>query len=123
MVIASLFPYLQSIPMEGLGKIGGSLFGGWGLSDYECGWLATIVTLMMTVFVFPISFIVDRWSRKKSIGIMAILWSIAAAGCAFTRNFKQLLSLRSVIGVGEAAYTPGVMPLSQPISLRKNGQQ
>jgi MFS family permease len=38
---------------------------------------------------------------------MAVLWSIAAGACAFTKNFKQLLSLRSVIGIGEAAYTPG----------------
>jgi MFS family permease len=38
---------------------------------------------------------------------MAILWSVAAGACAFTRNFKQLFALRSVIGVGEAAYTAG----------------
>jgi len=61
----------------------------------------------MTVFVFPVSFMVDRWSRKKSIALMAILWSLAAGACALTRNFKQLFALRSVIGVGEAAYTAG----------------
>lgn len=92
MVIASLFPYLKV---------------DWGLTDTQCGWLATIVTLMMTVFVFPVSLLVDRWSRKKTIGIMAILWSIAAAASAFTRNFKQLFAVRSVIGIGEAAYTAG----------------
>jgi len=92
MVIASIFPYLKI---------------DWGLTDTQCGWLATIVTLMMTLFVFPVSLLVDRWSRKKTIGIMSILWSIAAAACAFTRNFKQLFAVRSVIGIGEAAYTAG----------------
>lgn len=92
MVVASLFPYLKA---------------DWGLTDTECGWLASIVTLTMTLFVFPVSFLVDRWSRKNSIGIMALLWSLAAGACAFTRSFKQLFALRSVIGIGEAAYTAG----------------
>jgi MFS family permease len=92
MVIASLFPYLK---LE------------WGLTDTDCGWFASIVTLMMTVFVFPVSLLIDRWSRKKAIAAMAVMWSIATALCAFTKNFAQLASMRAVVGVGEAAYTSG----------------
>ena len=92
MVIASLFPFLIE---------------DWGITTAQCTMLASIVTLTMTIFVFPVSFLVDRWSRKKTIGLMAVLWSIAAAACAFTNSFKQLLGLRAVIGIGEAAYTPG----------------
>jgi MFS family permease len=92
MVISALFPYLKAE---------------WGLTDTQCGWFASIVTITMTLFVFPVSLLIDRWSRKKTIGLMAILWSIAAAACAFTRNFKQLFAVRSVIGIGEAAYTAG----------------
>jgi len=92
MVIASLFPYLKA---------------DWGITDTQCGLLASIVTISMTVFVFPISFMIDRWSRKKAIGIMALLWGLAAGACAFASNFRQLFALRSVIGVGEAAYTAG----------------
>ena len=92
MVVAAIFPYLKA---------------DWGLTDTQCGWFASIVTLMMTVFVFPVSLLVDRWSRKKAIGIMAVLWSFGAAACAFTRNFTQLFTMRSLVGVGEAAYTSG----------------
>jgi MFS family permease len=92
MVVAAIFPYLKA---------------DWGLTDTQCGWFASIVTLMMTVFVFPVSLLVDRWSRKKAIGIMAVLWSFGAAACAFTRNFTQLFTMRAVLGVGEAAYTSG----------------
>src|SRR5512133_824589 len=69
MVVAAIFPYLKI---------------DWGLTDTQCGWFASIVTLLMTVFVFPVSLLVDRWSRKKAIGIMAVLWSLGAALCAFT---------------------------------------
>jgi len=92
MVIASLFPYLK---VE------------WGLTDTDCGWFASIVTLMMTLFVFPVSMLIDRWSRKKAIAAMAVLWSIATAACAFTKNFTQLFAMRAVVGAGEAAYTSG----------------
>lgn len=92
MVVASLFPYLQA---------------DWGLTDTQCGWLASIVTLFMTIFVFPVSILVDRWSRKKAIGLMAILWGLAAGACALTRTFKQLLAMRSIIGIGESAYAAG----------------
>ncbi|MDP2854170.1 MAG: MFS transporter [Smithellaceae bacterium] len=92
MVIASLFPYLK---VE------------WNLTDTDCGWFASIVTLMMTVFVFPVSFLIDRWSRKKAIAAMAVLWSVATAACALTRNFTQLFTMRAVVGAGEAAYTSG----------------
>jgi MFS family permease len=49
---------------------------------------------------------VDRWSRKKTIAIMALMWSVATALCAFTKSFPQLLIARSGIGIGEAGYAP-----------------
>lgn len=92
MVIASIFPYLKKE---------------WALSDTDLGWSASIVTLMMTVFVFPVSLMIDRWSRKKAIGLMAIFWSISSALCAVTRSFTQLFGMRAMVGAGEAAYTAG----------------
>jgi MFS family permease len=91
MVVASLFPYLQKE---------------WGISDTECGLLVSSVYWGIVAFTFPISILVDRWSRKKSIGIMAIVWSVASIAGAFMGNFRQLLSARAVLGVGEAGYGP-----------------
>ena len=76
MVIAALFPYLKV---------------DWGLTDTQCGWFASIVTLMMTVFVFPVSLLVDRWSRKKAIAIMAVLWSIARPPAPSPGTFPNAL--------------------------------
>jgi MFS family permease len=91
MIVTSLFPYIQKE---------------WGLTDTQSGLLVSVVYWSIVVFVFPVSILVDRWSRKKTIGIMALIWSLATALCAFTKTFPQLLMTRSGIGIGEAGYAP-----------------
>ena len=92
MVVVSLFPFLRTE---------------WGLNDAQCGALVSAVYWAIVIFSFPVSIMIDRWSRKKSIGIMAVLWSGATAACALTRNFGQLFVARTAIGLGEAGYAPG----------------
>lgn len=92
MVVVSLFPFLKA---------------DWGLTDAQCGALVSAVYWAIILFSFPISIAIDRWSRKKSIGIMAVLWSLATVACALTKNFSQLFAARTAIGIGEAGYAPG----------------
>ena len=91
MIVTSLFPFIQKE---------------WGLTDTQSGLLVSVVYWSIVVFVLPVSILVDRWSRKKVIGIMALIWSMATLVCAFTKSFPQLLMARSGIGIGEAGYAP-----------------
>jgi MFS family permease len=79
----------------------------WHITDTQCGWLVSVIYLAIGLLTFPISFLVDRWSRTKTIGIMAIVWSLATALCALTGNYVQLFMARILIGFGEAGYAPG----------------
>jgi MFS family permease len=79
----------------------------WGISHVQSGMLVSAVYWSIVLLTFPVSILVDRWSRSKTIGLMAILWSIATALCALTGNFMQLFLARILIGVGEAGYAPG----------------
>jgi MFS family permease len=92
MVITSLFPFLKDE---------------WGLTDTQSGALMSAVFLSIVLLTFPVSILVDRWSRRKTIGLMAVIWSLATGACALTRTFPQLLVARTFIGVGEAGYAPG----------------
>ena len=92
LIIVSLFPFIKAE---------------WGISDASCGMLVSAVYWSILIFTFPVSILIDRWSRKKTIGIMALLWSLATAACAFTRNFGQLFAARTAIGIGEAGYAAG----------------
>jgi MFS family permease len=79
----------------------------WGITHTQSGLLVSAVYWAIVLLTFPVSILVDRWSRSKTIGIMAIMWSLATALCALTGNFVQLFMARLLIGVGEAGYAPG----------------
>lgn len=92
LVIVSLFPFLKN---------------DWGITDAQCGLLVSAVYWSILVFTLPVSVLIDRWSRKKSIGLMSLLWSFATLVCAFVTGYRQLFAARAMIGVGEAGYAPG----------------
>lgn len=92
MVITSLFPFLKAE---------------WGLTDTQCGLFISAVYWSIVLFTFPVSILVDRWSRRKTIGLMAVVWSIATGLGTLAGSFKQLFATRTAIGIGEAGYAPG----------------
>jgi MFS family permease len=88
-VVVSMFPHLKAH---------------WNLSDGKLGALVSVVSITVAIGTLPLSLIADRWSRVKSIFLMALAWSLATIACAFTQSYGQLLAARSVVGLGEAAY-------------------
>lgn len=78
----------------------------WQLSDGEVGLLAAIVPIMVSAAMLPLALVIDRWSRVKTIFMMALVWSIATIACGFANSYSQLLVARAFIGLGEAAYGP-----------------
>src|SRR5215471_5887062 len=76
----------------------------WHLSDGQLGALVSIVSVTVAIGAVPLSLLADRWSRVKSIFLMALVWSLATISCAFAGSYAQLLGSRSIVGLGEAAY-------------------
>ncbi len=88
-VIVSLFPYMKA---------------DWGLSDKQLGALVSVVSVTVALGALPVALIADRYSRVKSIVVMATVWSLATISCMFTRGYGQLLTARAFVGMGEAGY-------------------
>ena len=88
-VIVSMFPHLKAQ---------------WSLSDGALGGLVSVISITVAIFAVPLSLAADRWSRVKSIFVMALIWSVATIACAFAQSYTQLFFLRGVVGLGEAAY-------------------
>jgi len=100
-----------------------SIKNDWHVSDTQLGMLTGIVNLFVAIFVLPMSILVDRWSRKKMIAIMALFWSFASIACAFAANYNQLLVFRALTGLGEAAYASAAVALISKSFPRKNRAQ
>ncbi len=78
-----------------------------GLSDAQCGLASTVLIFGMAFFSFPVSHLIDRWSRRKAIGIMAILWSVFTFTTGLAKNFAGVVIPRAFVGLGEAGFVPG----------------
>ena len=79
----------------------------WGISHTQSGMLVSAVYWAIVLLTFPVSILIDRWSRTKTIGIMAIMWSLATALCALNRKFCSAIYGPAVDRSGEAGYAPG----------------
>lgn len=90
-VIFSVFPLLQK-------RL--------GLSSLELGLLSTSF-LWVYAFASPlIGFMADRFGRKKVIVVSLMVWSLMTWATGKARNFRELLVVRGLMGVSEAAYLP-----------------
>lgn len=78
-------------------------------SDAQLGWLGSIYFIMVSILTIPAGIIVDRWSRKKSLAVMAVIWSIATYLTGRGNSFLALLNARGWVGIGEAGFAPGGM--------------
>jgi len=77
------------------------------LNDGDVGVLGTVFLLSIALFSFPVAYLVDRWSRRKAIGIMALLWSAFTFLTGKATSYWTLLIPRSLVGVGEAGFSSG----------------
>jgi MFS family permease len=77
-----------------------------GLTDTQAGMLQTGFFLSMAFLAFPAAYLVDRWSRRKVLGLMAIIWSIFTYVTGLGRSFLGVLLPRMLVGVGEAGFAP-----------------
>ncbi len=59
----------------------------------------------------PGGHLAERWSAKKFVGIMVLVWGVFAVLSGFVQNFWQLLVIRFLLGVAEAGIWPAILVL------------
>jgi MFS family permease len=57
----------------------------------------------------PGGYIAERWSAKRWVAILLVLWSVAAMASGFTHTFGQLILARFLLGVAEGGVQPALM--------------
>ena len=82
------------------------------LSDANIAFLTGVsLAIFYVTFGFPLSWLIDRRSRRNIIGVCLIAWSVLTVATGLARSYWQLLWARIGVGVGEAGGTPGANSL------------
>lgn len=95
-IIAALLPYIKN---------------DFHLTDTQLGSIVSILNFSIAIFVIPTAYLVDNWSRKKTMALMCSVWSVATAACAFAGSFAHMFTARFFVGAGEAGYNPAAQAL------------
>jgi len=111
LIVCSLLYMVNYMDRQVLSVVQESMKLELGLSDTQVGIIQTLFLMGMAFFSLPVAYMVDRWSRKKAIGLMAIIWSAFTFITGLGRSFLGVLLPRLMVGVGEAGFSSGGTPL------------
>lgn len=81
------------------------------LSSLELGLLSTSFLWVYAIASPLIGFLADRFGRKKVIVVSLMVWSLMTWATGKARNFRELLAVRGLMGVSEAAYLPASLAM------------
>jgi MFS family permease len=81
------------------------------LTDLELGLLSTSFLWVYAIASPLIGYLADRFGRKRVIVASLVVWSAMTWATGKARNFRELICVRGLMGVSEAAYLPAGLAL------------
>jgi MFS family permease len=78
-----------------------------GLTDAQMGTVQAILFLSVGLLILPAGILVDKWSRKKAVALMAVIWSTATLATGLASSYMTVLIARFGCGSAEAGFQPG----------------
>lgn len=97
---AMILPYITS---ESGGKI--------VLTEADKGLVSGIFFVGYMFLQIPGAILAERWSAKKTVGILMVLWGAAAMACSIVQSNAQFYIARFILGVFEGGVWPAVLVL------------
>lgn len=93
------------------------------LTDGQIGTLGSIVLVGMAVCVLPVSYLADKFSRKKAVVVLSTIWGSGTIVSALADSYSTLVISRLLVGFGNSAYAAiSVAILSGWFSEEKRGK-
>jgi len=81
------------------------------LSDQQLGWLGSAYVIVLSFAALPLGVVGDLKSRRSVIGFAVAVWGTFTTLGGVVRRYWQLFLCRSMVGVGEAGYSPAAQAL------------
>lgn len=80
-----------------------------GLTKAQQGLASGIFFWGYLLLQIPGGYMAERWSARRWIAILMVLWSVAAMASGFTDSIGQLLLARFLLGVAEGGVQPALI--------------
>ena len=80
-----------------------------GFSDTVYGFGVSLFNLTYLAFVIPGVILVERWSARKWISGIVVLWGLITLLTAFIQNAHQFYAVRLLLGAAESSFFPGII--------------
>ncbi len=77
------------------------------MTKTEVGWINNLFLLSIAFLGIPVSYLIDRWSRRKMICLMGLIWSLGTLLTGLGVGFFTVLISMMIVGFGEAGFGPG----------------
>jgi MFS family permease len=78
-----------------------------GWSDAQLGAIQTVYMLSYGLLAIPTAYLIDRWSRTKSIGVLALMLNAFSALTGLAWNFVSVIIPRVFCGAGASGVVTG----------------
>ena len=81
------------------------------ISEAQQGLAGGIFFIGYLFLQIPGGYLAERWSAKKFVGIMILVWGVFAVLTGFVTNFTELLVVRFLLGIAEGGIWPAILVL------------
>jgi MFS family permease len=81
------------------------------ISKAQQGLAGGIFFIGYLVLQIPGGHLAERWSAKKFVGIMILIWGVFAFVAGLVQNYPELLAVRFMLGVAEGGIWPAILVL------------
>jgi MFS family permease len=79
------------------------------LNGSQQGFVSGVFFFGYLLLQVPGGYMAERWSARKWIAILMVLWCICAVASGFTHNYTELVLARFLLGVAEGGVQPALM--------------
>lgn len=81
------------------------------LNNSDKGLISGIFFIGYILLQIPAALLAEKWSAKKTIFLLLILWGITSVCTGYVRNLNELLIVRFILGVFEGGIQPATLVL------------
>jgi len=106
LMLVYLFAYIDRANIS-IAKL--KMQGDLGFDDSLIGFGAGIFFVGYFILEVPSTLIVERWSARKLLSLIMIVWGFVAVLCGFIQTRQQFCLLRFLLGAAESGFFPGVI--------------